>query len=88
MICPLLMQARASIPELVYNGDVYDSGPVAAATTGGPLYPDPAAASRIACIGSRCAAWCPSAEKPAQGRCGMSSSPSQRFPDPAEVPHA
>lgn len=82
-ICPLLMQARASIPELMYNGEVYESGPVACATTGGVLYPDPSQAQGIACIGSRCAAWNPSGEKPTTGHCGMGGINAQRFADPA-----
>lgn len=81
LLCPLFMQARASIPELVYNGEEYNQGPAACATTSGAFYPDPSQAPGVACIGSRCAAW---VRLPAgDGRCGAFASAVITFDDPA-----
>lgn len=96
-LCPLLLQARATIPlirarvdvELIGNGN--DD---AASVTDGPLFPIPSVAPGVACLGSRCAWWesqpevRPDAEgalqaaPPTHGRCAQAPAADFR-PDPA-----
>lgn len=86
MICPLLMQARASIPlrEGVADWGVLPSG----AEVEGfveqqrePMFHDPSQAPGVACIGSRCAWWKHSTEDRDKGCCAQA--PTWSFPDPA-----
>lgn len=79
LVCPLLMQARASIVNLTYDAET--------AQNGKPLYTDPSTAPGVACIGSRCVAWCQNGEKRTHGRCGMVPGFGQTFADPVGVGH-
>lgn len=81
-LCPLLMQARASLPELQWEHCEFNDGVAAAAPTKGPLYADPSAAPGVACIGSRCAWWDAFPADKTIGRCGQVRG--QNFADPAK----
>lgn len=86
-ICPLLMQARAS---MVF--DVVTYGPMGEAdlcstVADRPLFTEPVSAPGIACVGSRCAWWTPGQEKGdltmlPKGRCGQAPK-STPFVDPS-----
>lgn len=100
-ICPLLMQARASIPLMLNHYDITEGrgdpdGPAAGTPeTAGPLYEDPSKAPGVACIGSRCAAWKPAPDDVAMVNGQKVYAKSYRgrcghlngaeYPDPAEV---
>lgn len=84
-ICPLLLQARASIPRLVVGWEDFRDGEKPASVTDGPLYPDPSQAPGVACIGSRCAWW--ESREDGRGVCARNLE-GKPWPDPAaqEVP--
>lgn len=94
-ICPLLLQARAS---MVF--DVVTYGPMGEAdmcstVADRPLFTEPVSAPGIACIGSRCAWWDPEPDETVReegsrftrptgrGRCGQTRG--RNFADPAAV---
>ena len=85
-LCPLLMQARASIPWATGGDPAEAAKPVG----GAPWveYPEPAKAPGVACVGSCCAAWVGvyiegRGSSQREGRCGMAHGDAQSFTDPA-----
>lgn len=85
-LCPLLMQARASIPFATGIDPAEAPQPL----KGDPWveYPQPALAPGVACVGSSCAAWVGvysegRGSSQHWGRCGMAHSDAQSFTDPA-----